>query len=134
MSILGYRRGSVSEMLLVVGSLLASIVIVIAAWQIINYQTAFAQAGKLEGVARDVSKNINFVQQISNPYTLKYAVSQSSNLSIKNGLVRASTANSSASFPYIGFAENSELMVLESQFICISNNAETSGIPSVRAC
>jgi len=130
----GSSKGSVSEMLLVVGSLLASIIIVIAAWQLITFQTEVAKTGNLERVSRGVAKNINFVQQISNPYMLRYEVDQNANISIRNGYVRSMAGNITAAFPYIGVADNVDLVVLQGQFLCVSNNAETSGIPSVKPC
>ena len=127
-------KGAVSEMTLAVGSLVATLIIVIAVWQLFNYQTSELERSRTEQMARDVAKDINFVQQISSPYKLFYDVQNDANISVKNGYVEVSRKNTIVSFPIIGIAGETNITAYTGQRICVRNAADADGIVRVGLC
>ena len=128
------KRGNVSEITLVLGSLLATLIIVVAVWQLLAYQQDQLEAGKTGQIARAFSKNINFAQQINSDYVLRYEIEDEAIVEVKSGYVQVTRGERSSTFPYIGVAERTRIETFYGQTVCFANRPGISDTVRVYLC
>ncbi len=130
----GMKGSAVSEMTLVLGSLIAALIIVVAAWQLMEYQSSELEAARTAQIARDYAKNINFVQQINSEYVLEYKVEHRADVRILDGYIEVAREGQVSTFPYLGTAEKTEIENYFGQTVCFENSPGPSGNVKVYLC
>ncbi|VVB66392.1 Uncharacterised protein [Candidatus Gugararchaeum adminiculabundum] len=115
------NKGDVNEMVLAVGTLLAVVVIVVAVWQLLVFQSNVLNQAQAERTAVELSKTINAlqVQNSETDITRKYPVENDFTFQFGDGFVIVKNNNIEARAPYFGAVAVNQIETKKGQLLCI---------------
>ena len=125
------NRGDVSEMVLAVGAMLAVVIIVVAVWQLVLFQSNVYAQAQADRASTQIARTINALQAAETGSVRKFGVDADLVVLVRNGLVIVKNKNYEGNTPYVGYAESSEISFRRGEQACAKKD---SGVVKVSLC